>query len=89
MNFLRLIFSNIEKMKSSINNNYCLFCRTEIIDKNHFCKELEEIGDKIVDFYFKLEDPEKKEVIEGLNNNIIKNQEFSENIRNKILAYSL
>ena len=80
----------IERMKSSIRNKYCLYCKTEIIEENHNCKSLEKIGDKIVNFYLNSATINfKKEILENLNDPIIKNEEFSETVRNKILAYSL
>ena len=79
----------IERMKSSIKNKYCLYCKTEI-KENHNCKSLEIIGNKIVDFYLNLANNDfKKEILENLNDPIIKNEEFVEIVKNKILAYSL
>ena len=80
----------IERMKSSIKNKYCLYCKTEITEDDHNCKSLEITGDKIVDFYFQLATKDfKKEILENLNDPIIKNKEFAEMVRNKILAFSM
>ena len=84
------ITSIIEKMKSSVKNNYCLYCKTEIKEDDHNCKSLEITGDKVVNFYFKLANKDfKQEILENLNDPIIKNKEFAELIRNKIFAYSI
>jgi hypothetical protein len=85
----KIIFNYIEKMRSSLKNKYCLYCRTEMIEKNHHCKELETTGDVIAKVYFELNDDLKKEIIFALNDLWFKNIEFVENIKNKILAYSL
>lgn len=84
----RVIFRHIEKFKSSIKNNYCLFCRTQI-NNNHFCKFLEKLEDTLVKKYFELDKEYRKSIIEELNDVSIKNQEFVQSIKNKILAYSL
>lgn len=84
----RELFSIVEKLKSSVRNNYCLFCRSEIIEKNHHhCKEVEMIGDKILNICLQI--GEKKEIIEELNSDLLKNQEFAQNIKNKIIAYNI
>lgn len=85
------IIGIIEKMKSSIKNKYCLYCKLQIVeDDNHNCKSLEIIGNKIVDFYLLFATKDfKKEILENLNDPIIKNKEFAEMVRNKILAFSM
>jgi len=83
------VFSHIQKFKSSFKNKYCLYCRTEILEENHFCKQLENVGDQIVLFYFEFLDETKKEIINELKNELLIDQELSQTIRNKILAYSL
>ena len=47
----KLIFKFINIFKSSFANKYCLFCRTEIIEEDHFCDQVERIGDKLVAKY--------------------------------------
>ena len=48
------------------------------------------MSDKIVNFYLNSATTNfKKEILENLNDSTIKNEEFSETVRNKILAYSL
>ena len=83
------VFSHIDKMKSSINNKYCLYCRFEIAEDNHHCPQIEGVGDQIVQFYFEMDDKIRKEIIGELKNDLLANEEFAQNIRNKILAYSL
>lgn len=77
----------VEKLKSSVRNKYCLYCRSEIIEKNHHCKEIEQIGDKILRVC--LEIGEKTEIIQELNSELLKNEEFAQNIKNKIIAYNI
>jgi|688.fasta_scaffold303406_2 hypothetical protein len=94
MNYKRLIenerkiFSIIEKMKSSIVNKYCLFCRTEI-GTGHDCLYLEKAGDQIINFYFTASDATKKEILNELKNSLFDEKEFVQNIKNKIIAHSL
>lgn len=83
------IFSFIDKMNSSVKNKYCLYCRFEIKEENHHCKQLEGVGDQIVNSYFEMDDQIKKEILSELKNELLINEEFAQNIRNKILAYSL
>lgn len=85
----KYISNYIDKFYSSFKNKYCLFCRTEIIENDHFCCQMENISDKLVEKYFELEDDFRKNIIQELNNLDIKNEESICNIRNKILAYSL
>lgn len=81
------IFLCLNKMKSSIKNNYCLFCRAEITDQNHCCEEINVTTDKLVSCCLKLEI--SKEILDELNDEIFKNQEFVQNIKNKLIAYNI
>ena len=84
----RLITSYLDKFKSSIRNKYCLFCRTEIID-DHYCVQLSNLEDKVIEIYFELNKEEKKEIYDVINDSDFNLLEFIKNIKNKILAYSL
>lgn len=85
----RLIFNYIGKFRSSVTNKYCLFCRSEIVEKKHYCEVIKKIENIVVEKYFELDDDFKKTIIEELRDPLIQNEEGIENIRNKILAYSL
>lgn len=84
----RKVLSYIQKLKSSVTNKYCLCCRTEISEKNHNCKEIESLSDKIVEICLEFKKIDK-EIMDELNSEILKNEEFANNIKNKILAYSI
>jgi hypothetical protein len=66
-----------------------LCCRTEISGNSHNCKEIELLGDKIVEICLELSKNIDKEIMDELNSEVFKNEEFANNIKNKILAYSL
>lgn len=83
------VFSHIERMKSSVRNKYCLYCRSEITEQSHHCKQIEGMGDQIVAVYFEMDEQSKKEILSELKNELLINEEFAQNIKNKILAYSL
>ena len=99
----RSINDFLEKIKSSIKNKYCLFCRSEIIE-DHYCEQLEILEDKLVEIFFEIKSEDnfyyedhwsketksiKKEIMDYLEDPLIKNEQVIENIKNKILAYSL
>lgn len=84
----RKVFSYIQKLKSSVINKYCLCCRTKISEKNHNCKEIEFLSNKIVEICLEFKKIDK-EIMEELNSEVLKNEEFANNIKNKILAYNL
>jgi hypothetical protein len=80
MNYRKQIFLFIEKIRSSIKNNYCLFCRTEM-DCGHYCEFLK--------IYLLLDEATKKEVVSYLDKDLFSKSEIVQQIKNKILAYSL
>jgi hypothetical protein len=83
----RKIILIIDKMKSSVKNKYCLFCRSEIKENNHSCEEIENVGNNIVTACLKFEI--SKEILEEFNDDLLKNEEFAQNIKNKLIAYNI
>lgn len=86
---IKKVFSCIQKLKSSANNKYCLFCRTEIVKNNHICKEVEQFSDMMVQLCLQLDRDTNKKIMEELNCELLRNQDFACNIKNKIIAYNL
>jgi hypothetical protein len=88
----RLINNCVEKIKSSMRNKYCLFCRSEIFE-NHYCNQLETLENKILKVFSEINSKDskliKKEIMDSLCDPMIKDIQVVENIKNKILAYSL
>lgn len=77
----------IDKMKSSVRNKYCLFCRTEITEENHHCSQIENAGNKILKISLEL--GLSKEIINEFKDESLLNEEFAQNIKNKLIAYNI
>jgi len=92
----------IDQFNSSLSNKYCLFCRSEIESNNHFCEQIKKAGDEIISILevvkkevdkhgFDNSQFEKIEnqIILELNSDSLKNQDFAQVVKNKILMSKL